>query len=105
MMTKANADEFRFTEGAHNSLKHRQPKRNVVKVMVGGRVVWSAQRPRVFDVFVGSIYWIPWSGDRLQRTERLGQGNTTTILRGQTSAQALRLLHNLRYGADIPSTR
>jgi len=37
------------------------------------------------------------------KTENLGRGNTTTILRGQISIETVRFWHNLRYGAPTRS--
>jgi len=62
-----------------------------------------AQSPRKLDVFTGVIYWTPWSRDKLLRRENLGRGNTTAVLMGQTSIEALRFVHELRYGTGTIS--
>ena len=62
-----------------------------------GCVFWTDQSPRLLDTFTGVVYWTTWSRDRLLKTDRLGRGNTTVFLSGQTSVEALRFVHDLRY--------
>jgi len=66
--------------------------------------VSAGRSPGQLDLFTGVIYWTRWSGDELLRTDRLGRGNTTIMLQGQTSIESVRLAHSLRYGDSTIST-
>jgi len=60
--------------------------------------------PRKLDVGLsGVIYWTTWSADKLLQNDQLGRANTTAVLTGQTSIEALRFVHSLRYGESMRS--
>ena len=76
---------------------------NVSDLAVLCAIVCSGRSPVMLDIFAGVIYWTPWSRDRVRMTENIGRGNTTELLVRQTSIEATRFAHELRYGVDTIS--